>query len=153
MLPLTYDLRSLLTTVGTILCISSVLLAPLAASQPTIRYDAAFVGSHKERIPTLSFDRSSALKNVAIVRDPFVEPPGIAARMRRERGARPSDGGIVVEGIVVGERPRALVRIGTTEQIVAVGDILDGDTVTEIRGDEVRFSSGLTVRPARNGPQ
>ena len=86
-------------------------------------------------------------------RDPFVEPPEIAARMQGERSDHPGDRGVVVEGIIDGKRPRALVLIGTTEQIVAVGDMLDGDTVTQIESDGIRFSSGRLLRPASGTPR
>ncbi len=147
------DMRSLLTAIGSTLCIGAVLLAPLAASPPRFRLDELHIRLRSELVPNLSFNSDAALKSVSIDRDPFVEPPEIAARMRHERAARSIGAGIVVEGIIDGTRPRALVRIGTTEQVVAVGDILDGDTVIRIASDGVRFSSGLTVPPTQRSPE
>ena len=153
MLSARYDMRLLLTAIGSTLCIVAVLLAPLAASPPKFRLDELRIRSRSDLVPNLSFNSDSALKSVSIDRDPFIEPPGIAARIKQESAAHSIGAGIVVEGIIEGTRPRALVRIGTTEQVVAVGDILDGDTVIRIASDGVRFSSGLTVPPAQRSPE
>ena len=152
-LPTAYDARSILTAIGSTLCIVAVFLAPLAASQPTIPLESARERSEHQPVPTLSFDRKRLLKSLTLLRDPFVEPADIAARMHDERAAHAGDSGLVVEGIIIGKHPRALVRIGTTEQIVAAGDLLDGDTVSEIESDGIRFSSGRLVHPAQGNPQ
>ncbi|MGC8485415.1 MAG: hypothetical protein ACP5O6_07275 [Candidatus Baltobacteraceae bacterium] len=146
-----HDLRSILTAIGTTLCVAAVFLAPLAASQPAFPYESARGGRERQPVPTLSFDRRRLLERITLRRDPFVEPPEIAARTQSERSPRSAGSRVVVEGIIDGKRPRALVQIGTTEQIVAVGDMLDGDTITEIESDGIRFSSGRLIRPASGG--
>ncbi len=141
-----FDMRSVLSAVGCALCIGSVLLAPLAASQPTLLADAVRLGAQDERVPTISLDRTTLLKQVTLVRDPFVEPAEVASRLKFERAAHSTEAAIVVEGIIDGSRPRALVRFGTNEQIIAIGDTLAGDTVVDIGSSGVRFSSGRTLR-------
>ena len=80
-----FDMRSVLSAVGCALCIGSVLLAPLAASQPTLLADAVRLGAQDERVPTISLDRTTLLKQVTLVRDPFVEPADVASRLKFER--------------------------------------------------------------------
>lgn len=136
------DGRSLLTAVGFTLCIGAVLLAPLAASQPALLPAAVRIAPDDERVPTISYNRAHLMKQIAVVRDPFIEPAEVASRIKFESASHSADAGIVVEGIIDGSHPRALVRFGTSEQIIAIGDTLAGDTVTEIDSSGVRFSSG-----------
>ncbi len=153
MLSTPFEARAMLTAIGATFCIAAIFLAPLAASQPTFRYEAALNSGVRRPVPTLSFDRKTYLQRLTLRRDPFVEPPEIAARTQGERSEHSGDRRIIVEGIVDGKRPRALVQIGTTEQIVAVGDMLDGDTVTQIESDGIRLSSGRLLRPASGTPR
>ena len=153
MLSTPFEARAMLTAIGTTFCIAAIFLAPLAASQPTFRYEPEHMGGERRPVPTLSFDRKTYWERLMLRRDPFVEPPEIAARTRDVLGKHSGDTTAVVEGIIAGKHPRALVQIGTTEQIVAVGDMLDGDTVTEIESDGIRFSSGRLLRPDSGMPR
>ena len=148
-----FEARAVLTAIGATLCIAAIFLAPLAASQPTFRNEPALNRGARRPVPTLSFDRKTYLERLRLRRDPFVEPPEIAARTRDVLGKHFGDTRAVVEGIMVGKHPRALVQLGTSEQIVAVGDVFEGDTVTEIDSDGIHFSSGRLLRPASGTPQ
>ena len=153
MLTTTFNARAILTAFGATLCIAAIFLTPLAASQPTFRQEPALKSGGRRPVPTLSFDRKTYLDRLTVRRDPFVEPPEIAARTQAERSELTGETKFVVEGILEGKRPRALVQIGTNEQVVAVGDMLDGDTVTEIEGDGIHLSSGRVLRPASGTPR
>ncbi|MDH2908956.1 MAG: hypothetical protein PXZ07_02455 [Candidatus Eremiobacteraeota bacterium] len=82
-----------------------------------------------------------------VARDPFVEPPEIAARTQHLRASQEAGSIIQVEGIINGDRPRALMRIGNAERIVAVGDSIEGVKIIGIDDAGVRLTSGLRLRP------
>ncbi len=52
---------------------------------------------------------------------------------------------IRVEGIIGGDRPRALVRVGADERIVAIGESIDGIRIVGIDDAGVRLTSGVRL--------
>jgi len=141
------DLRSLVGALGAILCVGSMLLSPLAASQPPRWLNADRMLSEIRDLPTLPENRASRERAIVVARDPFVVPPEALALAQRRRASQKARSVIEVEGIIDGERPRALVRIEGVEQIVAIGDTLEGDLVVGIADGAIRLASGAQLRP------
>jgi len=138
------DRRSILTGIGAICCLSALFLAPLAASPGVPSRDADRVLSDLQRLPpappTLPRERQ-----LVVSRDPFAEPPAIAARLNSLRSSQAAGMVIRVEGIIGGDRPRALVRVGADERIVAIGESIDGIRIVGIDDAGIRLTSGVRL--------
>lgn len=141
-----FDRRSLFASIGAVCCISAVLLAPLAASPDSSTRNADRTLADIQGLPTLPLTTRRS-EHLSVARDPFVEPPEIAARTQRLRASQEAGSAIQVEGIINGDRPRALMRIGNAERIVAIGDSIEGVKIIDIDDAGVRLTSGLRLRP------
>ncbi len=132
-LPALYDgQRAVLFRWGMLLAAASCALAPLSGASsatPSAAVAGAFVGIGRLgplRIPS----------QVALRRDPFIPraaelPPGT-----------------VVEAVLLGESPHALISLGPKATVVGVGDLVGGIPVESIDATGIRLSDGtrLTLR-------
>ncbi len=139
------DGRSFLAGIGGVCCLGACLLAPLAASQGLSSNGDDRLLSELQHLPAIA-PISTKSRHPILARDPFREPADIRQRISRLRSSREADTAIRVEGIIDGARPRALVRVGHVERIVAVGESIEGIRIVEIDDAGIRLTSGLRLR-------
>lgn len=77
--------------------------------------------------------RYVAARNIAVLRDPFVPR------------AHDFPAATLVEAVIIGDRPQALVLMGSRTIIVGIGDRIEGLRVASIGADGVRLSDGTVL--------
>ena len=164
MLALDDKQRNGLRLVGSAMCILATMLAPLSAS-PSVVAPSAAQGLLRalQRVPPIPKLFGSTVVPVHLARDPFRVPRDaritpvdlvmsnsdgivgmhVVAGMPMRRGVLSSQDG--VEALIVGRRPRALIRVGSTVRIVRVGDFIGGVRVSSIDTSGVRFVNGTLL--------
>lgn len=141
MQPLDDIRRQKLLALSAALCLTAIVLAPLAA-RPA--FDApGNRGIHPPDLELPSLPLMWKPADVRLRRDPFV---------RAALGSRPSTAHttaaaqpIVVRAIVTGARPRALVESGGVSRIVPRGGLLLGARVVQIDQAGIHLSNGATL--------
>jgi hypothetical protein len=138
--PLRTDRRRTLLRGSLFALAGALLLTPLALP-PAEPAQAGAIPSVAANAPQLA---ESPEPKLIVVRDPFV--PDAAVQSADATQTDGVDGtGIVVEAVVLGDSPRALVRLGATNRIVRAGDAVGDSVVRAIDERGVVLEGGETL--------
>ena len=136
--------RRTLYRCSAILCASSLMLLPLSALS-SIEPAGSSSRTVPFRLPSL--ERASPQRAIAVVRDPFV--PAVSD----SDGAASTAGTEIVRGLLLGERPQAVLEEGGHDRLVGIGSEVAGVAVVAITQSGVVLENGTVLHLANGGPQ
>ena len=141
------DQRRALLRVGAMIATAGLAVLPCTLPPSSFAASADVPQAmHRESLPPVP--GRMAFPDIAITRDPF-EPNARVLARNGIADARAGEALPVVRAVVTGAQPRALVETSGVVRVLAVGDSIGADTVTEIDANGIALSSGIHLPLAR----